>query len=274
MCESWVRNVIGLRGLFKAGRYVDRACNSFVGGTMVETPDGPKRIELIEEGDWVLTRPQEQPGAPPIIGRVTGVFRNLAPVVLWLTLSTGQVVGVTPTHEFWTYECGWTLAGELHVGETLTGLDGQPMAIVSIVVDGRPAPVYNLEVEGTSTFFAQGVWVHNSACSRFTRGAANGLNHLFEILPYEQAQKLTRGFDSQISAHHILEVRWANKLGIKNTNKLPSVILPWNVHDKFTSDLAREWAGKNPTKGQIWNAYQKVYSKYPDWLRAIRRYFE
>jgi hypothetical protein len=190
------KNVAGLRGLFKAAGYADRACNSFVGGTRIETPEGPKPIELVEEGDVVLTRPQEQPGAPPIIGRVTGVFRNLAPAVLWLTLSTGQVVGVTPTHEFWTYECGWTLAGELHVGETLTGLDGEPMAIVSIVVDPRPAPVYNLEVDRTATFFADRVWVHNNRCQlvfefhhllpKFLGGLENGKLALLDEVLHRQ----------------------------------------------------------------------------------------
>jgi len=78
-----------------------------------------------------------EPGAPPVVGRVTGLFRNLAPVVLWLTLSTGQIVGVTPSHEFWTYECGWTLAGDLQVGQNLTGLDGQADKGSGVFVDGR-----------------------------------------------------------------------------------------------------------------------------------------
>ncbi|HOV77296.1 MAG TPA: polymorphic toxin-type HINT domain-containing protein, partial [Sedimentisphaerales bacterium] len=168
--------VVGLGGMFKAIGYVRRACNSFVGGTMVETPDGPKLIELVEEGDVILTRPADQPDGPVIAGRVSGVFRNLAPAILWLTLSTGEIIGVTPTHEFWTYECGWTLAGDLQAGETVTGLDGQPMAIVSIVVDARPAPVYNLEVDGTLTFFAQGVWVHNNKCGIIAK-AINSWHH-------------------------------------------------------------------------------------------------
>jgi hypothetical protein len=53
----------------------------------------------------------------------------------------------------------------LQVGQTVTGFDGRAIAIVSIVVDPRPAPVYNLEVDGTSTFFVEGMWVHNSACA-------------------------------------------------------------------------------------------------------------
>jgi len=105
-----------------------------------------------------------EPGAPPVVGRVTGLFRNLAPVVLWLTLSTGQVIGLTPEHEVWTHQAGWTIAEPVSPGHTLVGLDGQPVTVASVALDRTPRPVYNLEVDGTSTFFAEGVWVHNSAC--------------------------------------------------------------------------------------------------------------
>jgi len=51
-------------------------------------------------------------------------------------------------------------------------------------------------------------------------------------------------------------------------------ILPSNVHEAISADLASEWAKlSNPTKDQIWAIYQKVYRRYPDWLAAIERYF-
>jgi len=69
----------------------------------------------------------------------------------------------------------------LQTGQITSGFDGQLAAIVSIVVDLRPAPVYNLEVDGTLTFFAQGVWIHNNRCDLIRRGRiANALGRSFE----------------------------------------------------------------------------------------------
>jgi hypothetical protein len=127
-------------------------------------------------------------------GRVTRVFRDIAPAIVWLTLISGQTMGVTPDHEVWTAQSGWTTAGELTAGDTFAALDGQPVAIVDAVVDRRPRPIYNLEVDGTFTYFAEGVWVHNNSCDvgrqllmhqhhalpKFLGGADNGLRVLLD----------------------------------------------------------------------------------------------
>jgi len=162
-----------------------------VAGTPVATCDGPVPIETIQKGDGILTRSQDHPEEPAKRGRVTRVFRNLAPVVLWLTLSTGEVMGTTPGHEVWTFEDGWTFAGELQVGEAFMDADGEPVTVLSIELDPTPTLVYNFEVDGTFTYFAHDVWVHNNSCrqmlfhahhalAKFLGGADNGIKVLLD----------------------------------------------------------------------------------------------
>ncbi len=156
--------LIGMSSLVKAMGYASRACNCFVAGTLVDTPWGARPIEEIEPGDEVMTCPQDEPGSPPRPGRVTRVFRNLAPVILWLSLSNGWEVGTTPGHEVWTYQDAWTHAGNLEAGDMFIGSDGRPVEVLAIRVDPTPTLVYNLEVDGTFTYYAAGVWVHNNSC--------------------------------------------------------------------------------------------------------------
>ncbi|MCH8806243.1 MAG: Hint domain-containing protein [Planctomycetes bacterium] len=160
------KGLMGLKGLFKARKFRRMACNCFVAGTMVDTPAGAVPLEGLEEGDEVITRPQGCPDCPPVSGTVTRVFKSLAPAILWLTLAGGDVIGATPGHEVWTHQDGWGVARGLTVGDTFTDAAGNPVEIVDIHLDPTPTPVYNLEVDGTFTYFAQGVWVHNNSCPR------------------------------------------------------------------------------------------------------------
>jgi len=152
--------VTAFRGLLKARGWGWKACNCFVGGTEVDTPEGRVAIESLQPGDEVLTTPQECPGQTPHARRVSRVFRDVAPVILWLTFASGEVLGTTPQHEVWTLEHGWDSAGRLEVGARFLGADGLPEAVTAITVDRTPAAVYNLEIEGTYTYFVHGVWVH------------------------------------------------------------------------------------------------------------------
>jgi hypothetical protein len=142
-----------------------RRCNCFVAGTQIETPGGPVPIECLEVGDEVLTRSEGDPSEAPKVGKVTRIFRDVAPAILWLTLATGQVVGVTPDHEVWTHEANWTTAGRLRPGDSFSGLEGLPVEIIEIDLDHTATPIYNLEVNGTFTYFAERVWVHNNSCT-------------------------------------------------------------------------------------------------------------
>ncbi|MBK9121274.1 MAG: hypothetical protein IPM18_16955 [Phycisphaerales bacterium] len=44
---------------------------------------------------------------------MTQVFESPAPATLWVTFEDGRTLGLTPGHEVWTFEAGWTAAGRL-----------------------------------------------------------------------------------------------------------------------------------------------------------------
>lgn len=156
--------LMGLRSLYKAKRWGARACNCFVAGTEVDAPDGPVPIELIQVGDEVLTRDQDDAHGAARAGRVTAVFRSVAPAILWVTLATGDTVGMTPGHEVWSWQDGWTMADELRPGDSFAGIDGEHVTVLHVIRDDTDSYVYNLEVDATFTYFVSGVWVHNNSC--------------------------------------------------------------------------------------------------------------
>jgi hypothetical protein len=86
-------------------------------------------------------------------------------------------LGTTPGHEVWTQEAGWTFAGDVRVGDTFVDREGGPAAIVGIWLDPRPTPVYNLEIDGTFTYFVDGLWVHNNSCDLAARAIGSNLHH-------------------------------------------------------------------------------------------------
>ena len=113
--------------------------------------------------------------------------------------------------------------------------------------------------------------------SRMRKGASVGyaLSDIGRILPYKEAQKITRGQKGEIIAHHILESRHLRKWGRANEiPSAPAVILPKDVHNGITSELRQRLPyGIKHKRPEVWSAYQKVYRDYPDWLAAIERYF-
>ncbi len=183
------RKVLGLRSLFKARGFRARSlvnkCNCFVAGTPIETPNGTVPIEAINEGDVVLTRPERQPFSKPRATRVTRVFKNVAPAILWLTFANGTVLGTTPGHEVWTKETGWTHADELQVGQRFVDDDGHLVAITAKTLDPTPTVVYNLEVEGTYTYFVDGLWVHNNSCRGVRNAKLAGKKHGKSGVPFD-----------------------------------------------------------------------------------------
>ncbi|MCO6438073.1 MAG: hypothetical protein J5J06_13350 [Phycisphaerae bacterium] len=81
-----------------------------------------------------------------------------------MTFDTGETLGVTPNHELWTYEDGWIDAAHVQPGDHLDHACGMAVAVVDRVYDPSPTFVYDLTVDGTWTFFAGELWVHNSSC--------------------------------------------------------------------------------------------------------------
>lgn len=144
--------------------------NSFVAGTMVLTPLGPAPVERLRAGDWVVSRHEDGPHERVVARRVSDVIWGLADEVVWLTLDDGRTLGATPDHELWLDGPGGRTACEIEPGDALLAADGSRRVVVDKVVDAGPTPVFNIEVAGTHTYFAEDAWVHNNSCSLARHG--------------------------------------------------------------------------------------------------------
>ncbi|MCO6438433.1 MAG: AHH domain-containing protein [Phycisphaerae bacterium] len=129
--------------------------------------------------------------------------------VLWLTFDTGETLGVTPNHELWTYEDGWIAAAHVQPGDHLDHACGMAVAVVDRVYDPSPTFVYDLTVDGTWTFFAGELWVHNSSCS----------HHLATDKNYVRAPQWSQAFDEMFAS-----------AGMKLSDKENKLIMDFFTH--------------------------------------------
>ena len=131
----------------------------FAPGTPVATPNGPRPIEGLREGDAVYVRnPDGGTGVAPVLTLHQGAFGP----TLRLTFASGEIAA-SPSHPIARAAGGWTRADALVSGQ-LVDSRGGPVPVLG-VADGEVTPLYNLEVSGGNTYFvgAVGVLVHDAS---------------------------------------------------------------------------------------------------------------
>jgi hypothetical protein len=150
----------------------------FVGGTMVQTATGAKRIEDVVAGDEVISEDIER-GAPDtrVRRQVTRTFVHDAPAVLDIRVGNTVITG-TPEHPFWVVGHGWRPAGELQPGSTLLTADGRELRVASVRRREGSFKVYNLEVSDAHTYYVSplGILVHNECAPDMFEGRSGALN--------------------------------------------------------------------------------------------------
>ena len=169
--------IIGAGGaalLLKAGKFSDlstfikvknRAC--FVAGTLIETIDGLKAIETIEQGDLVWSRHEEtlEYGYRPVVNTVSFNDKEIYEVVVRDNHGKLEIYQTTEEHPFWVVDTGWLPASLLQIGMTLVNRDNQAvLTVISQAKLDKTDTVYNFEVAEFHTYHIGkfGVWVHNS----------------------------------------------------------------------------------------------------------------
>jgi len=139
--------------------------NCFAAGTPVATPLGSTPIEYLAPGDLVLSRDDTTGNFSSQRVSATFVTSNSVLVDVHTTSLSGAqaTLRVTPAHLFWTPMDTWVRADELLYGDALADSNGAEVSVVSVEPVPGLATAYNLEVEGTHTYFAgpTSVWVHN-----------------------------------------------------------------------------------------------------------------
>lgn len=137
----------------------------FAAGTPVMTPDGEKRIEELEAGDYVLARDEhnlEGPVEPRMVERLLHGEANIVEIQVG-----GQVIRTTSPHPFFVRGRGWTPAGEVKVEDRLSTNHGDWIEVEKVLHTENSEAVYNLRVAEHRTYFIGsrawkfGVWVHN-----------------------------------------------------------------------------------------------------------------
>ena len=140
---------------------------------LVDTPDGPRRIDGLRKGDRVwgynlLT-------GEYVITYVEATLTQVKSEYLGVVLDNGRVLRLTPEHEVWTRNRGWVEAGGLTeedeilnlkpLGEFLSGTpvsDGvkRSTRVKSVDRIREETPVHDIQT-GTHNFFSEDVLVSN-----------------------------------------------------------------------------------------------------------------
>ena len=127
----------------------------FTGDTRIITIDGSKAIELINKDDIVKTFDLKNNELKESI--VTKTFKHKNPdgyIVI------NNILKTTPNHPF--YSNGeWKEAGKLVIGDKILYMDGVEHKVKSIDAVDKSLDVYNIEVDDTHNYFAEGYLVHN-----------------------------------------------------------------------------------------------------------------
>ncbi len=177
---------------------------SFLPGTRIQLPEGTKNIEDVKKGDEVLSFENGE-----IVKRkVSLVLPPHESDHYYLLKTENREVKVTGNHEFYVGNNQFRRVEDLEEGDEAYVLVNEELVPEEIVykefVEGE-ADVYDLVVDGTHTFFANGFAVHNRMISFATGDSVN-------------IQRLTRDPDSTapINAQSILYYEDMNSKDVPN----------------------------------------------------------
>ena len=126
----------------------------FIAGTQIQMNEIVKSIEDIKVGDIVKSF---DVGTSSIVdSKVTKTYVHSDRYYMILN----GTIKTTSVHPFYT-DGKWREAGSLSIGDKILHVDGIEHTIETIELSNEPVTVYNIEVENTHNYFAEGYLVHN-----------------------------------------------------------------------------------------------------------------
>ncbi len=158
------------------------------------------------------------------------------------------------------------------------------VAAAVITAGGFDKKLYDALAKGTPIFIRGGGKAAEQAAEKLVQDAiakygVHGAEDLAAALAkngaigeYSVMAKFTQGLGAKWQAHHILEVKFANRYALGATDRIPSVILSDAQHKIITAELNAATAQVRDPAG-LWVAYTRVYAKHPLWLAAVKSYF-
>lgn len=143
----------------RGGTLTGRGAHCLAAGTMVDTNLGPVAIEDLSLAHRV--RSFDVKRGRQVWQRVVALASRPRASLLRITTETGRVVEATAEHRF--YANGrWVRAEDLTPGDALLPMQvGRSDAVALVEDTRRSAVVYDIQVEETECFFANGLLTHN-----------------------------------------------------------------------------------------------------------------
>ena len=96
-----------------------------------------------------------------------------------------------------------------------------------------------------------------------------------EIITYQAAKAITKGYSGAIQGHHLIEQRFL-KFFQMDLEAAPAVILSRTEHQAMTNVLRNliPFGAKNISKAEILFNYRIAYKQFPTWMQAIENYWK
>lgn len=156
----------------------------FPNGTKIRTPNGTTtNIEMISEGDWVLSNNFEKSMCS--FAEVAGVFKHEVYELVEVS-GEGFNFRVTPNHPFYVLNGvnSFLRADELSPGHELLQLSGNTRVVDEIRIHAfdSPVTVYNLKVSKHQNYFATEYDLLTHNCDGFLNGAQMGVQETLKGL--------------------------------------------------------------------------------------------
>ena len=149
----------------------------FLGGTLILMADlSEKPIEDVEPGDLVRSYDDESGEMTTTI--IQNTFHHASTPSYLIINEESENLRLTPNHPMYV-DGNWVDAGDIVPGDLLMDSSGSAVRVRTIDRVIADVPVYNLEVSGPHTYFANDLLTHNK-CPRIFSDTGNGYE--FDVL--------------------------------------------------------------------------------------------
>jgi len=177
LCRSQLKSELLEQGMTEieaenALKYLETGC--FSGDTLVHTNNGLRRIDEIQEGDYILAKDVNT--GITTYKEVKQIYIKSTSTFVHLNIE-GEEIKTTASHLFFTNSGWWKAAENIKKGDKILNALGALKEVSSCKVENllEPDRIYNLNVEEFHTYYVgnQGLLVHN-ACFRIDYTNSSG----------------------------------------------------------------------------------------------------